>query len=58
MINKNFKRDWKYGGEVNIIDCKHFSLDFNKEGIGFSFIIEPFFRLLYIQILNLAIRFY
>ena len=59
MINKNFKRDWKiYNGEINVIDCKHFSLDIDKEGIGFSFVVEPFYRMIYIQILCLVIRFH
>ena len=59
MINKNFKRDWKlYGGEVNIIDTKHFSLDFDKDCIAFKICFSWKFRLLVISIFNLVFRFY
>ena len=59
MINKDFKRDWKhYNGEINVIHCRHFSLGVDKDGIGFSFIIEPLYKIVYIQILCLIIRFH
>lgn len=59
MINKDFKRDWKYyGGEVNIIDTKHFSLDFDKDYITFQISFSWSYRLLVISIFNLVFRFH
>lgn len=59
MINKNFKRDWKiFGGEVNIIETEHFSLDFDKDYITFQISFSWRYRLLVISIFNLVFRFY
>lgn len=59
MINKDFKRDWKYfSGEVNVIDTKHFSLDFDKDCITFQISFSWSYRLLVISIFNLVFRFY
>ena len=59
MINKNFKQDWqRYNGEITVIDCKHFSFDIDKDWLGVGFDISLGFRMIYIKILCLAIRFY
>lgn len=58
MINKEFKRDWKYGGEVNILETNHFSLDFDKDYIGLSISFSPTFRIFYARIIKLVIRIY
>lgn len=59
MINKNFKRDWKnFGGEVNIIESEHFSLDFDKDYITFQISFSWRYRLLVVSIFNLVFRFY
>lgn len=59
MINKDFKSDWvHFGGEVSIIDTKHFSLDFDKDYITFQISFSLRYRLLVISIFNLVFRFY
>lgn len=59
MLNKDFKRDWKYfGGEVNIIETEHFSLDFDKDYITFQISFSWRYRLLVVSIFNLVFRFY
>ena len=59
MINKDFKRDWKiYNGEITVIDCKHFSFDIDKDWLGFGFDVSLEFRMIYIRVLCLVIRFY
>lgn len=59
MINKNFRRDWNiYGGEINVIDSKHFSLDIDKDYISFSISFSFKLRLLYIAFLCFVIRIY
>ena len=59
MINKNFNQDWqRMNGEVSMIDCKHFSVDIDKDWLGFSIDISFGFRMVYIKILCLVIRFY
>ena len=59
MINKDFKSDWvHFGGEVNIITAKHFSLYFNKDFVTFQISFSLRYRLLVISIFNLVFRFY
>ena len=60
MINKNFKDDWKRttNGEVDVIDAKHFGLAIDKDIFGFALDISFSFRMVYIRIFNIAIRFY
>ena len=59
MINKNFKQDWKrYNGEINVIDCKHFSVDIDKDYFGFVLEFSITFRMVYIKIFNIVIRFF
>lgn len=59
MINKNFKRDWEVmGGEVNLIDTAHFSFDIDKDFIGLAFHISYTFRMVYIKMFFLVMRFY
>lgn len=58
MINKNFKTEWKWGGEVNVIEADHFSLDIDRDfcGIGFEFSWK--LRMVYIKLLHIVIRIY
>lgn len=59
MINKDFKNDWRmYSGLVNIINTKHFDLDFDKDYITFQISFSWRYRLLVISIFNLVFRFY
>ena len=59
MINKDFKRDWKvYGGEINVIDSKHFSFDIDKDYISFGINVSFTYRLMCISFLCFVIRFY
>ena len=59
MLNKNFKRDWDImGGEVNLIDTSHFSLDIDKDFLGFGFDVSYTFRMVYIKIFFLVMRIY
>ena len=57
-ISDRFKRDWKNGGEVSVIDTKHFSFDIDKDYISFSLSLSIRYRLLYIAFLWFAIRVY
>ncbi len=59
MINKDFKRDYKiYGGEVNVIDTLHFSLDIDKDFLGLSVDLSLVYRMIYIKIFCFVIRIY
>ena len=58
MFNKDFKRDWRNGGEVNLIDTSHFSLDIDKDFIGFAFDVSYTFRMVYIKLIFLVLRIY
>ena len=57
MFNKDFARDWKiFGGEINILCTKHFSLDFDKDFVGLEFTVSPVLKIIHIQVLNLILR--
>lgn len=57
-ISDRFKRDWENGGEVSVIDTKHFSFDIDKDYISFSLSLSIRYRLLYIAFLWFVIRIY
>ena len=58
MINKNFKTEWKWGGEVNVIDSNHFSLDIDRDFFGICFDFSWKLRMVYIKLLHIVIRIY
>ena len=59
MINKDFKFEWAhFGGEVNVIDAKHFKLSIDKDYVAFQISFSWRYRLLVISIFNLVFRFY
>ena len=58
MINKNFKREWKWGGEVNVIDASHFSLDIDRDFCGIGIELSWKLRIVYIKLLHIVIRVY
>ncbi len=59
MLNKDFTREWKmFGGEINVLYGKHFSLSIDKEWIGFGISVSPSFRMVHIELLNIVLRFY
>ena len=60
MLNKNFKRDWKVsGGEVNVLETKHFSLSIDKDYfISFAISCSFTYRLVYVTFLCFVFRFY
>ena len=58
MINKNFKTEWKWGGEVNVIDSMHFSLDIDRDFCGIGLSCSWKMRIVDITLLHIVIRFY
>lgn len=58
MINKDFKAEWKWGGEVGIIEADHFSLDIDRDFCGIGFELSWKLRMVYIKLLHIVIRFY
>lgn len=58
MINKHFKTEWKWGGEVNVIDSMHFSLDIDRDFCGIGLNCSWKMRMVDIKLLHIVIRFY
>lgn len=56
MFNKRFKREWNlYNGEINIIECNHFTLGFDKDYFGFAIEISMRYKMAYFKLFNLNI---
>lgn len=59
MINKDFKKDWKiFGGEIELLSAKHFSIAIDKDYFSISISMSWKFRFVYIAIGHLVFRFY
>lgn len=59
MINKNFKRDWRYyNGSISLIECRHFELAIDKDWFALSISISRRLAVFVIQIGNIKLSFY
>lgn len=59
MLNKNFKKDWRYyNGSISLIECKHFELAIDKDWFGISISISPRLAMFVIQIGHIKLSFY
>ena len=58
MMNKNFKTEWKWGGEVNVIEADHFSLDIDRDFCGVEITFSWKYRMALIRLLHIVVRFY